>query len=54
MDKLQETNLRLTLVVKSIEAHHGFDSMGFKDIREALDWIIAPSKQTIIPAKAVE
>ncbi len=53
MDKQQETNLRLTMVMKLIEAGIIPTTDQIAQIQATLDWILAPTKAQIIQANAL-
>lgn len=49
MDKNTEMNLRLTLAVKAMES--GFtDGLSLDKVKEIFEWVVAPTKVSIIPA----
>lgn len=49
MDKNTEMNLRLTIAVKAMES--GFaDGMSIDKMKEIFEWVVAPTKNAIIPA----
>lgn len=52
MDKTQETNIRLTLVVKSIEVG-GLANLDLDKIDQAVKFIAAPLTNQIVKATAI-
>lgn len=52
MDKMQEATVRLNLAAKGLE-NNTPQELGFTDLRDLAEWVVAPSKQSIVAASVV-
>lgn len=53
MDKMQEMNIRLTVAVKALESKAFTTDFDLETLKDLFDWIVAPAKQSIVPATAI-
>ena len=54
IDKTQEMNMRLTVLVKGLEGHNTPADLGFQGLQEAINWVLEPARAQIIPATFVQ